>query len=123
MRSNQRKLCVVVVKRGWLPRRGAVANIALLRKSSRNVIRIRSVPIVLQVAADTCCARQVVDSVLVAITALQLRVRTGQRKSALGVVERSRLPSGGAVADRAVRGHPSGNVIRIRRVSIILHVA
>ena len=76
VRAHQRERRVVVVERGGLPRGSAVANIALLRKSSRDVIRIGCALVVIQMATDTRGRRQVVVSVLVAIGALKLQVPT-----------------------------------------------
>lgn len=70
VRTDQGEGCVVVVERGRLPRRRAVANIALLRKSSGHVIGIGCARIVIQMATNTCCSRQIVIVVFVAIGAL-----------------------------------------------------
>jgi len=123
VRAHQREGCVVVVKRGRLPRSSAVANIALLREVSRHVIGVRCVLVVLQVATHAGRAGQVVVAVLVAVRALELQVPAGQRKAALGVIERGRLPGRRAVANGAVGGKSGGDVIRIRRSLIGLHVA
>jgi len=97
--TDQRENRIVVIERGRLPCGRAVTNVALLRKSSGNVIRIGGALIVGHVAAHTGRSRQVVVSTLVAIRTLQLQVPTRQREAALGMIERGRLPSGRAVAD------------------------
>jgi hypothetical protein len=48
---------------------------------------------------------------------------SGQRKTALGVIEGCRLPGRGAVTDRAVCGKPCRHVVRIRRVAVVLQMA
>lgn len=100
-----------------------MANIALLRKASGDVVWIGGAVIVLQVAAHARGCRQIVLSALVAISALQLQVRARQWEAALGMIEGGRLPGGGAVADRAICGEPAGDVIRIAGSFVIRHVA
>ena len=70
VRAHQRESRVVVVERGRLPRGRAMADIALLRKSPSHVIGIRCARIVFQMATNTCCSRQIVIVVFVAIGAL-----------------------------------------------------
>lgn len=75
-----------------------MTNIALLRESPSHVIRIRRALVILQVAAYACIVGQVVVPVDVAIAALKFRVPSRQGKTALGMIERRRLPGQGAVA-------------------------
>ena len=87
MRAHQREGCVVVVERSRLPRGRAVANVALLRESARDVIGIGCRLIVLHVAAHARRAGQVIVPVLVAIAAHQLHVPAREGEAALGMVE------------------------------------
>lgn len=122
VRAHQGESCVVVVKRGRLPGGRAVAHIALLRKPARDVIGIGGGLIVRQVAADTRRRREIVVSVLVAIRALQLQVPTRQGEAALGMIERGRLPGGGAMANRAVGRKSARGMIRIGGRLIVVHM-
>lgn len=80
----QRERCIVVVERGRTPCRGAVAHLALLREPGRYMIRVGRPFEVVQVAGHACRAGQAVSprravGNVVALIALQVRVRSGQR--------------------------------------------
>ena len=98
MRSGQRKGCIVVIERGRRPGGGAVANIALLRKSGAGVIRIGGVLEIHQVTGDTRRAGQPVIAAGVTLAALQRAVSTGQRPAGRGVIKGRTHPGRGVVA-------------------------
>jgi hypothetical protein len=81
-----------VIEFGGLPRGRAMAHFALLRQSSRDVIRICSSLEVLNVTGDAGGRRQVVIAVGVALVALKLRMSTRKRKANRIVIETRRLP-------------------------------
>ena len=123
MCSHERERRVVMVEGRGLPRRCAVADVALLGKSSSHVIRIRRALVILQVATHAGGIRQVVIPVDVTIAALQFQVPSRQRETALGMIKCGGLPGRGAVAHRAVGGKARRYVIRIRRGLVLLQVA
>jgi len=120
---NQRKDRVVVVERCRLPRRCAVANLALLRKTAGYVIRIRRTLVILHVAADAGRVGQTIVAIDVAIATLHLQMKSRQRKAAFGMVERRRLPGDSTVTRGAIRRETRHYVIRIGGFLEILHVA
>ena len=91
-----------------------MTDVALLGESPGHVIWIRRALVVLPVAADAGSVGQVVVAIDVAIAALQFQVPPRQGKAALGVIERSGLPGGSAVAHGAVRRKTRRYVVRIR---------
>ena len=92
VRPGQRETCGGVIESSIGPGRGAVAAFASLRHSSLHVVGIGRALKVLQVAGDTCGIGQVVISVDVALRTLHRRVRPGQRKTCLGMIESGILP-------------------------------
>ena len=123
VRADQGEGRVVVVERGGLPGRGTVADIALLGESAGHVVRIRGAIVVLQMATDAGHAGQVEVPVFVTVGTLQFGVRASQREAGLGMVERSGLPGGGAVAGCAIGRKSAGHVIGVARAVVVLHVA
>ena len=69
-----------------------MADFALLRHASRDVIRIRRSLEILDVTGDACGRRQIVIPVGVALVALKLRVSTRKRKANRIVIETRWLP-------------------------------
>ena len=115
VKPGKRKCRVVVIERSRNPRRGAVADIALLRNPRGSVIgRVRSL-VVLEVARDTSGAGQVVVVVNVAHGAGHGRVgmEAGQRKTCAGVIELRRAPAESAVTNFALLWHASGDVVGV----------
>ena len=100
-----------------------MADVALLGESPGHVIWIRRALVVLPVAADAGSIGQVVVAIDMAIAALQFQVPSRQGKAALGMIECSRLPRGGAVAHGAVRRKTLQCVVRVRCLLVVLHVA
>ena len=80
---------VVVIKAGWRPRGGAMADITLLRKTTRDMVRIIGILIVRQMATHTCGTAEAKISVRMALAALHSRVKTGEWPTRRRVVERS----------------------------------
>ena len=76
-----------MVKHGSRPLGGVVAEVALLRKACGDVIRVRRLVIVSQVAGDAVGAQSGELVVHVAPAAGQRRMRAGQRELGLRVVE------------------------------------
>ena len=100
-----------------------MADVALLGESPGHVIWIRRALVVLPVAADAGSIGQVVVAIDMAIAALQFQVPSRQGKAALGMIECSGLPRGGAVAHGAVRRKTRRCVVRVRCPLVVLHVA
>ena len=111
----QRKVRRVVVERGIRPRCCVVALGASLGKVGRDVVRIRSSLIVLQVTADTGSAGEVEVVVNVAVAALPRwnSVSTGQRETDRTVIEVRTEPGVRAMAQRAVGRESAGGVVRV----------
>jgi len=99
-----------------------VADLALLREPCRDVIRVGRALEVLQVAPYAGRARQVIVPIHVTQRALHLGMRPAQRKPRLRMIERCRLPSRGRMADLALLGHPSRQMVGVGRALIILQV-
>jgi len=78
---------VVVVKAGRRPRGGAMADITLLRKAPRDMVRIIRVLIVRQMATHTCRTGEAKISVRMALAALHSRVKTSEWPARRRVVE------------------------------------
>ena len=78
---------VVVVKAGRRPRGGAMADITLLRKAPRDMVRIIRVLIVGQMATHTCRTGEAKISVRMALAALHSRVKTSEWPARRRVVE------------------------------------
>lgn len=91
MRTLQREWGVVVVKRCVQPRRRRVAHGAILRESAGDVIgntgHVRSVVVVLLVAADACGRERPLVIVCVASGARDIHVRAGEGERGGAVVE------------------------------------
>ena len=102
--TGQRKRCLRMIKRCRLPGRGCVADLALLRHTRRDVIRIRGALEILQVAGHTCRRREIEIAFGVALVTLQFRVPTCERKAHGVVVETRGLPGRGGVAILASLG-------------------
>ena len=102
-----------------------MALIAALREVRRHVIGIRRSLVILQMAGDARCAREVVIIIDVAIGALpgRDRVHARQRKVGRVVVKRRVRPRCGVVALIASLRKTSGHVIRIGGSLIVLEVA
>ena len=100
--AGQRETCIVVVESRRAPDRSAVANIALLRESHRDVVRITRALKILQVAAHAGGVCDVVVSAGVTLAALERGVRPGQRPTCGGVIEGRRRPVRGGMADLAL---------------------
>jgi hypothetical protein len=100
-----------------------VTNFALLRKSRRDVIRIRGSLKILQVAGHTRSRRQVVVPVRVALRASHMCVGPSQWECGFRVVESCRLPTRGGVTHFALLGNTGGCVIGVGRPLEIPEVA
>ncbi len=120
--TRQGKSRLAVVKRGWLPGRGGVAQLALLRESRRDVVRVCRGLVILQMAGGASHAGQVVIAVDVARRAGDADMRAGQREARRRVVELGTCPGSRRVADRAICGEADLRVVGIRRPLIILQV-
>jgi hypothetical protein len=98
MRASERKRRLGMIETSGLPGGGRMADFALLRHASRDVIRIRCSLEILDVTGNAGGRRQVVIPVSVALVALKLRVSTRKRKANRIVIETRRLPRGSRVA-------------------------
>ena len=90
--AGQREFRFVVIEGGWNPRRGAVAQLALLGEARLQVVRILGVVEIGQVAGHASCVRQLVIPVDVTLRAIQRNVRTRQRPSGFAVVKQRSRP-------------------------------
>ncbi len=95
------------------PIRRGVALVASLRESCRNVVRIRSALVILQMALGTCAAGELVVVVDVALCAGERSVRASQRKARSRVIKGCRCPVCSAVARLAGLRESGGSVRRI----------
>ena len=101
-----------VIKATTAPRRCAVAVLTRRRESRRRVLRIgRRIERIL-VTRHAQGALAAVDAVTVAGSAGLRRVRTGERKVRLRVIERRAGPSAGGVTGDAVGRKPGAAVVR-----------
>ncbi len=105
------------------PRGRVVTDFALLRESSRHVVRIGGAAVILLMAAIAGCRQAGVVVVHVALRALDAGMRARERKCRLGMIEGCRHPRRGRVADLAGLWDPRGRMVRIRRALVILQMA
>lgn len=113
---------VVVVKAGRRPRGGAMADVTLLRKAPRDMVRIIRVLIIRQMATHTCRTGEAKVSVRMALAALHGRVKTSEWPTCRRVIERGRGPVRGAVAHFTLLGETCRDVTRVVRSLVILQV-
>ncbi len=107
VRAGQRESGLVMVELRSLPGAGGVADLAVGGKASRLVVRIGGAVVVIEVARHAR-GRQVGEvPIHVAGDAGERSVLAGERELRLGVVEASRSPSAGRMANRAI-GRKSG---------------
>ncbi len=101
VRAGERKCRIIVIKRCRFPRRGAVADGAVVVKIAGLVIGIVGATEILFMTGETIrgCARIAFG---VAIAARHRAVRAGERKRGVVVIERRRFPCRGAVANSTV---------------------
>lgn len=86
--TRQWERSVVVIKAGRRPRGGAMADITLLRKAPRDMVRTIGILIVRQMATHTCRTGEAKISVRMALAALHSRVKTSEWPTRRCVVER-----------------------------------
>ena len=122
MGTRQGKRRVVVIEACRNPRRCAVAYLALLREPGTDVIRVRRTLEILEMAAHTGRASQVVVVIDMALRAFERRVGASQREAGSRVIELRRHPRGCAVADFTGLRESLPNVIGIISVLVILQV-
>ena len=126
VRARQLEAGAGVIERAIGPLNGVMAGLACRRESGGEVIhRRQGIRVVLGVAAHTCCGRQVVVVVDVAVGALTRwnGVRPGQSESGTVVVESRIEPRSRVVALIAALREVRAYVIRIRRPLIVLQMA
>ena len=112
-----------VVEGGSSPIRGGVAELAILRKSSRRVIRIVRALVIGQVARIASRAEAFVDSARMALEASRRHMLAGQRERGLrGVIEFRSAPIDGGVALRAILRKPGSRMIRIGGALVVLQM-
>ena len=120
VRTSQRERCVVVIERGRGPGGRVVTDVALLREPDRNVIRIGRTLEVFEVTPNASGAGQVVVAVRMALGALQIGVRSGEREAGRRMIERGGSPIGGAVADLALLREARRDMVRVSGALVIL---
>lgn len=123
VRASQGEGSIVVVESRWDPSRGVVAHIAGRGIARLHVIWIIRFVEIIQMASDTLRVVQLVISIHVTLRALQGGMRTSERETGAGMVERGSQPVHGRVAGVA-GGRESGlHMIRICGSIEILHMA
>ena len=111
-----------MVKRGTQPTGGVVTGLASCWEPGRSMGRIGR-PLVIRFVTRVAVRRSIAEIVIDVTTGtLNLGVRSGQGKRGEIVIEGSRNPTGGAMADIALLRKPAGNVIRIGGALKILQV-
>ena len=93
--SRQRECRIVVIECRGRPACGAVAHIALLRETNRNMVRVVGLLEVGQMATDACRIGDVVVVIDVTLTALNGGMSASQRPSRCGVIKALRAPGCG----------------------------
>ncbi len=123
--ARQREAGGRVIERCSGPCRGAVALLAGLRESSRDVIWVGGALEIRQVAAHARRVRagQIVVAIHVALCALRGRVRPGQGEAGGRMVEIRAHPRSRVVALRAGLREPGLHVVRIGGALEVLQVA
>lgn len=97
-----------------------MANVALLRESRGNVVRVVSTLEILEVTTDACGVRQVVVSVGMTLGTLHVRMSSGERPAGSGMIENGRGPVRRTVTHFTLLRKTSGDVIRIVGALVIL---
>ena len=92
-----------------------VADRTIQRETGQCVVRIRRTVIQPNMAGITILGRIREVGVVVALVALQRRVRPSERERRARMIERRTRPIGGAVANRAIHWEPGRYVVRVRR--------
>lgn len=105
------------------PRHRCVTGLTSGRESGRNVIRISCASEIGTMTRIAVCRSAGVASSHVATGARGGSMRTGERKPSQRVIERRGTPHRGAVTKLAIRREPSGPVVRICRVVVVVQVA
>ena len=121
--ARQREPGRVVIERGPLPSGCVVADVALLRKTSLSVIRIRRAGEIRQVTGDAARAQTSELSVDVAGGAGDAHMGAGQRERGSAVVKAGTQPSRRGVARRTVGREAGLEMVRIGRAVVVLRVA
>ena len=112
-----------VVKGGSAPIGGGVAELAILRESSRRVIRIVGALVVSQVARIASRAEAFVNSARMTLDASRRRMLAGEWERGLrGVIEFRAAPIDGGVALRAILREPGRRMVRIGSALVVLQV-
>ena len=122
MGARQGKGGVVVIEACRNPRGCAVADLTLLREPGSDVVGVRRTLEILEMAAYTGRASQVVIVIDMALRTLQRRMGASQREAGSRVIEACRHPRGCAMADFAGLRESLLNVIGIISVLVILQV-
>jgi hypothetical protein len=113
MKAGKRKRSVVMVKAGRRPRGGAMADVTLLRKPSRDMARIVRILIIRQMATHTCSTGESKIPIRMTLAALHGRVKTSEWPTRRRVIEGSRGPVRGAVAHFALLRETRRDVTRV----------
>ena len=97
-----------------------MADVALLRESGGNVVRIVSALEILEVTTDARGVGQVVVSIGMTLGTLHVGMSSGERPAGSGVIENSRGPVRRTVTHFTLLRETSGDVIRIVGALVIL---
>ena len=118
--AGQRKWRVVVIKRRRNPGRSVMAQVALLRESGLNMVRVGRAVEIIQVAGGAGSAVQVVVAIDVALRTLQRHVSPSEWKTGGRVIESCIRPGHSRMARVASLREPSLGVIGISRALVVL---
>ncbi len=97
-----------------------MANIALLRESGGNVVRIVSALEILEMTTDARGVGQVVVSIGMTLATLHVGMSSGERPAGSGMIESGRGPVCRTVTHFTLLRETSGDVIRIVSALVIL---
>ncbi len=123
VRAGQREGRVVVIEACRGPGGCVMAHVALLRKSSRNVVRVIGALEVFEMATHACSISDVVIAIGVTLGALHIGVRAGKGPTRRRMIESRGRPVSGAVTDFTLLGKSGRDVIRIVGALEILEMA
>ena len=103
MLAGQREAGLIVIERGRMPRHGRMAGCTIQRERRLSVLRSCRCVVLLQMAGRTLHRRPLIDTVSVALTAGDSRMRTRQWELGLIVIKCRRSPGRCRMTGRAFR--------------------
>lgn len=120
--ASQRESRLAVVKRCAVPGAGGMADLAIGGESRRLVIRIGGAVVVVEMTGNARRLKIEV-SIHMAGRAWKRSVLAGKWELGLGVIEASRIPAAGRMANRAIGGKSGCLVVRVGGFVVVGDVA